>query len=36
MIANQKGGSQNVMEIISRIRPIFEQADTELMIHETS
>ena len=36
MIANPKGGSQNVMEIISRIKPIFEQADTELMIHETS
>ncbi len=36
MIANPKGGSQNVMEIISNIKPIFENADAELMIHETS
>lgn len=36
LIANPKGGSQNVQEIIDQIRPIFEAADAELMIHATS
>ncbi len=36
LIANPKGGAKNVHDIIQQIKPVFEAADAELMIHETS
>lgn len=36
LIANPEGGAKNIIDIINKIKPVFESAGAELMIHETS
>ncbi|MFH1850865.1 MAG: diacylglycerol kinase family protein [Candidatus Neomarinimicrobiota bacterium] len=36
LLANPEGGAKNVIGIINEIKPVFEAAGAELMIHETS